>query len=601
MANNWTFFGGYPLGKYASLSVDCVEISQDIANNTSTVRLTAVINTNAGVQPVVTGATMTININGGGAIEKAPVEIKRSNSVLVFAREYVIGHSDDGTKTVGYSFKISLDDKRYNEAQVTGGLKLLDIPRPDNILAHDCFFGDTIQLAVSQNAQDFTHDIRYSYDYNEGYIAKGVTGNQNWTVPIDFLEHITDRPSAQIIFYCDTFLNGNLTGTRTSTITANVPASAKPVLHEFELTENNVKALACGLDKDYFVQSFSQVTANAKTAEGYRGSTIRSFTCQIKDSIALTDKPVILDTAGTFEVQAYVTDSRGMQSDIVSKTIHVLEYHQPVLNISARRSGETNTTATITRNISIAPLAINNKQHNTAKLSFRYAVSGSNVYLEDTGAGGSWTDIAELVNSDANMSASFDEAKNYIIEATLSDNFLTQVVTTNLLIANNYVYSYDKNKRFAVGKITDNSLPDGSIESTGGFYLNGKNILSDIKSASQENITNIVNDAVSEAIRDIKSQNEPQRFEFNTGTGIRVRNTVYLQFEYYHNAPNRAANLGVLPEGCRPEKTTTVTGSLWTTGKGESIPIFIQTDGNMYIYAIQQRTLRCQVSFNVLL
>lgn len=601
MANSWVFFGGYPLGKYASLSVDCVEISQDIVNNTSTVRLTATINTNAGVQPVITGATMTININGGGAIEKAPVEIKRSNSVLVFAREYVIGHADDGTKTVGYSFKISFDDKRYNEAQVTGGLKLLDIPRPDNILAHDCFFGDNIQLTISQNAQDFRHDIRYSYDYDEGYIVKDVTGNQNWTVPLDFMEHVTERPNARITFYCDTFLNGNLIGTRTSTITASVPANAKPVLHEFELTENNAKALACGLDKDYFVQNFSQVTASAKTAEGYRGSAIRGFTCQIKDSIALTDTPAILDTAGTFEVQAYVTDSRGMQSDTVTKTIHVLEYHQPALNISARRSGETNTTATITRNISIAPLAINGKQHNTAKLSFRYAVSGSSAYLEDTGAGGSWTDIAELVNSNANMFASFDEANNYIIEATLSDNFLTQIVTTNLLIANNYVYSYDKHKRFAVGKITDSNLPDGSIESTGGFYLNGKNILTDIKNASQENITNIVNNTVNRAISDIKSQNEPQHFAFNTGVGVRVGNTVFLQIEYYHNAPNRAANLGILPENCRPAKTTTVTGSLWTIGKGESIPIFIQTDGNMYIYAVQQRTLRCQVSFSVLL
>lgn len=594
MAHSWTFFGGYPLGKYASLSVDCVEISQDIANNTSTVRLTAVINTNAGVQPVVTGATMTIGIDGGGAIEKAPVEIKRSNSVLVFARDYVVGHADDGTKTVEYSFKISLDDKRYNEAQVTGGLKLLDIPRPDNILAHDCFFGDTIQLAISQNATNFRHDIRYSYNHDEGYVVKDVTGNQNWTVPIDFLEHVTERPSAQITFYCDTFLNGSLVGTRTSIITANVPASAKPILQEFELIENNPKVIACGLDKDYFVQNFSQVTANAKTAEGYRGSTIRSFTCRIKDGVSLSDTQTLLDAAGTFEVQAFVTDSRGMQSDIVSKTIHVLEYHQPVLNISARRSSETNTTATITRNISIAPLAINGKQHNTAKLSFRYAVSGSNDYLEDTGAGGSWTDIAELVNSDANMSTSFDEAKNYIIEATLSDNFLTQIITTNLLIASNYVYSYDKHKRFAVGKITDNSLPDGSIESTGGFFLNGKNILTDIKNASQENITNIVNNAVNKAM-------EPQLFTFNTGSGVRIGNTVYLQIEYYHNAPNRAANLGILPGGCRPAKTTTVTGSLWTTGKGESLPIFIQTDGNMYIYAIQQRTLHCQVSFNILL
>lgn len=579
MANSWVFFGGYPLGKYASLSVDCVEISQDIANNTSTVRLTAVINTNAGVQPVVTGATMTININGGGAIEKAPVEIKRSNSVLVFAREYVVGHDDDGTKTVGYSFKISLDDKRYNEAQVTGGLKLLDIPRPDNILAHDCFFGDNIQLVISQNAQDFRHDIRYSYDHDEGYIIKNVTGNQNWTVPLDFMEQVTERPSAQITFYCDTFLNGNLVGTRTSTITASVPVSAKPVLHEFELTENNAKALACGLDKDYFVQNFSQVTASVKTAEGYKRSAIRNFTCQIKDGLVLTDTPSILDTAGAFEIQAYVTDSRGMQSDTVTKTIHVLEYHQPVLSISARRSGETNTTATITRNISIAPLAVNSKQHNTAKLSFKYAVSGSNAYLEDTGAGGSWTDISELVNSDANMSASFDEAKNYIIEATLSDNFLTQTITTNLLIANNYVYSYDKHKRFAVGKITDNSLPDGSIESTGGFYLSGKNILDMAKTpAPQEQI---------EKFTDIKE-----------AVFIKKGDIVYVNFDFNSNRDGRM-DLGKIPENFRPKKEA-INFSLqrWST-VSEACPVFIQNDGTVYGYFKRGWYFRTQITYNL--
>ena len=584
MTNNWTFFGGYPLGKYASLSVDCNEISQDIINNTSTVRLTAVINTNAGVAPVTTGATMTVDINGGGAIEKAPVEIKRSNSVLVFAREYVIGHADDGTKTVGYSFKISLDDKRYNEAQVTGGLKLLDIPRPDNILAHDCFFGDTIQLAISQNAQDFRHDIRYSYDHDEGYIVKDITGNQNWTVPIDFLEHVTERPSAQITFYCDTFLNGNLVGTRTSTITASVPASAKPVLHEFELTENNAKALACGLDKDYFVQNFSQATASAKTAEGYKGSTIRSFTCQIKDSIALTDTPTALDTAGTFEVQAYVTDSRGMQSDTVTKTIHVLEYHQPVLNISARRSGETNTTATITRNILIASLAINGKQHNTAKLSFRYAVSGSSAYIGDTGAGGSWTDIAELVNSNANMSASFDEAKNYIIEATLSDNFLTQVITTNLLITNNYVYSYDKHKRFAVGKITDNSLPDGSIESAGGYYLNGKNILDMVK--------------VPEASAP-QPQEQVEKFtDIKEAVFIKKGDIVCVNFDFNSNRDGRI-DLGKIPENFKPKKEA-INFSLqrWST-VSEGCPVFIQNDGTVYGYFKRGWYFRTQITYNL--
>lgn len=580
---SWNFFNGNPFGKYISLYVDCQQISQDIANNSSTVQLIGTVNTNSGVQPVITGLTITVNINGGGAIEKLPIDLRRSEGKTVFSKSYTIPHNDDGSKQFDYRLIVSFDDGRYGSAQAGGTLRLLDIPRPDNILAHDCFFGDNIQLAISQNAQDFRHDIRYSYDHDEGYIIKDVTGNQSWTVPLEFLEHVTDRPSAQIMFYCDTFLNGNLIGTRTNTIIASVPASAKPVLHEFELTENNAKALACGLDKDYFVQNFSQVTASAKTAEGYRGSTIRSFTCQIKDGIALTDIPTILDTAGTFEVQAYVIDSRGMQSDTISKTIHVLEYHQPVLNISARRSGETNTTATITRNISIAPLAINGKQHNTAKLSFRYAVSGSNAYIEDTGAGGSWTDIAELVNSDANMNASFDEAKNYIIEATLSDNFLTQTVTTNLLIANNYVYSYDKHKRFAVGKITDNSLPDGSIESTGGFFLNGKNILDMVKAPE---------------IPAPQPKEEIEKFtDIKEAVFIKKGDIVYVNFDFVSNWDG-GHSLGYIPQNFRPQKDMCFHLARWSTTL-EGVPFFITTGGEIYGYFRRDWSFRTQITYNL--
>ena len=273
-----------------------------------------------------------------------------------------------------------------------------------------------------------------------------------------------------------------------------------------------------------------------------------------------------------------------MQSDTITKTIHVLEYHQPALSISAKRSGETNTTATITRNISIAPLTIDSKQHNTAKLSFRYAVSGSNDYLEDAGAGGSWTDISELVNSDANMSASFDEAKNYIIEATLSDNFLTQVITTNLLIANNYVYSYDKHKRFAVGKITDNSLPDGSIESTGGFYLNGKNILDMVKAPEvpvpqpQEHV---------EKFTDIKE-----------AVFIKKGDIVCVNFDFNSNRDGRI-DLGKIPDNFRPKKEA-INFSLqrWTT-VSEGCPVFIQSDGTVYGYFKRGWYFRTQITYNL--
>lgn len=579
---SWNFFNGNPFGKYISLYVDCQQISQDIANNSSTVQLIGTVNTNSGVQPVITGLTITVNINGGGAIEKLPIDLRRSEGKTVFSKNYTIPHNDDGSKQFDYSLIVSFDDGRYGSAQAGGTLRLPDIPRPDNILAHDCFFGDNIQLAISQNAQDFRHDIRYSYDHDDGYIIKDVTGNQNWTVPIDFLEHVTERPNAQITFYCDTFLNGNLVGTRTSTITASVPASAKPILHEFELVENNPKVIACGLDKDYFVQNFSQVTANAKTAEGYKDSTIKSFTCQIKNGVSFNDTRTLLDTAGSFEVQAYVTDSRGMQSDTVTKTIHVLEYYQPVLAIRARRSGETNTTATITRNISIAPLAINGKQHNTAKLSFRYTVSGSNVYLDDTGAGGSWTDIAELVNSDANMTADFDEAKNYIIEATLSDNFLTQVVTTNLLIANNYVYSYDKNKRFAVGKITDNSLPDGSIESTGGFYLNGKNILDMVKVPETP---------------EPQPQEQIEKFtDIKEAVFIKKGDIVYVNVDFVSRGGSYA--LGTIPSNFRPQKDVCFHLPRWST-TFEGVPFFVNADGTVYGYFRQNWSYKAQLIYNL--
>src|SRR5699024_8639867 len=99
-------------------------------------------------------------------------------------------------------------------------------------------------------------------------------------------------------------------------------------------------------------------------------------------------------------------------------------YFTPQLSFSAQRSGSTSTTVTVTRNARIAPLTIGGSQKNRMTISFKYKEHSASNYTIDTGsASGTWTTMSELVNSSANLGASFSVLKSYDLIGVISDNF----------------------------------------------------------------------------------------------------------------------------------------------------------------------------------
>ena len=102
-------------------------------------------------------------------------------------------------------------------------------------------------------------------------------------------------------------------------------------------------------------------------------------------------------------------------------------------------------------------------------LSFKVAPLGSTSYTADNGStSGSWTTIASLTNSPANMTGDYPANKSFTIIGTLSDKF-TSVEFSATVATESVVMSYDKDGRVGIGKIAENG-PPGSLDAQGNIY-----------------------------------------------------------------------------------------------------------------------------------
>lgn len=253
----------------------------------------------------------------------------------------------------------------------------------------------------------------------------------------------------------------------------------KPTFTGVTLADHNTAAQSL-IPGNTFIQVISNIKVTFNGGTGSYGSTITGYKAEIVGKNQTTNANGgtlgIMNYNGTITVRASVSDSRGRWSDTKDVSVTVLEYFAPALSFSVARTGSTSSTLTVRRNARVAPLTVGGAQKNTMTLSFKVAPVGSSNYTADNGsASGSWTTQNTLTNSAANMAGNYPANKSFTIIGTLSDKF-TSVEFSTTVATESVVMSYDKDNRFAVGKIVDTNLPGGSVESTGGYYLNGKSI-----------------------------------------------------------------------------------------------------------------------------
>lgn len=463
-------------GKYGGnlqLEISSAWNKQDIGNNTSTINIYVRLIANGYARVFGAGdKTLTFLIDGETVgTYKVDASINPGQSKDLKSADFVVSHYSDGTPPPGYiSAKLDIGFAEYSWAAVGEYVRLPTIPRASSIEASDGVIGGNINITINRAVSSFKHAIKCVWNGKTTVIANDVGTSFVWTIPKDFANDIPNLESGRGTLIVETYSNEKKIGEKSTDFTATVPDEVKPTLTGFTLTDTNTAAASVVPGEQAFIQILSNIKVNFGQATGAYGSTITGYYAEIvgkNQSITAQGGSLgIMNYTGNVTIRAGVTDSRGRTSNTIERTVNILEYFAPILNFNVVRSGAQSSTLTITRNAKVAPLTVDNIQKNQMKLTFKVAKFGSDDYKVDTGsASGTWTTVASLVNSNANLQGEYAANSSWTVLGILEDKFtatpFSAVVTTE-----SAVVSYGKD-RIGFGKIAEKP---NAVDSAWDFY-----------------------------------------------------------------------------------------------------------------------------------
>lgn len=465
------FSGAY--GTYLTLEVLTGTVSQNITGNSSKVRVWAKLRTNGyGALHGIT-APLTIQINGGSAIENISVNLGQNSESTVFIKEYEINHNSDGSKSFDVTVKVDINTGGYGSSTVSQTVYLKTIPRASSIGINQVAIGQNMSITINRADASFKHKLRYSWYGRSGEIANNVDTSSIWTIPKDFINDLPNSTSGTGTIYVDTYSGSDKIGTQTANFTATVPDDIKPALTGFTLTDGNSIATNIVSGGEHFIKILSDIKVNFGQASGVYGSTITGYFAEVvgKNQSTTTNGGGLglMNYDGQVVIRARVTDSRGRTSNAIERTVTILDYFPPILKFDVTRTGLNGGTLTIKRTAKVAPLVVNGSQKNKMTLTFKVKPLADKSYTSDTGpAAGSWTSISELVNSPANLSGQYPANKTWEVVGKLEDRY-TSTEFAAIVTTEGVVISYSQ---FGVGinKIWER----GALDIKGDIYANDK-------------------------------------------------------------------------------------------------------------------------------
>lgn len=470
-----TFSGQYGRNMVLELRAESIGTVY-VAENKSDVHVVGYLHTNGYASVWGVTADANITIDGNTATEHPGINIGVNSTQKIFEHTYPVWHNSDGTKTVGVKLSVTINTGGYGSSMVAFDLPLPTIPRAStgNVTATE--LGKTATINIDRKSSSFKHTLRYDWNGRTGTIASNVDTSYSWTLPLDFASAIPNATSSWGRVFIDTYNGGTKIGTKEATFSANVPGSIKPTLGSITLTDSNTTVKNLLGTANTFVQVMSNIKVTFNNASGSYGSTISSYRAEIVGKNQSTNSNNgllgIMNFNGTVTIRASVTDSRGRTSNTVDVQATVINYFTPQLSFTLQRSGSSSTTVTVTRNAKIAPLTVGGKQKNKMMISFKYKEHSATDYTTDTGsAGGTWTTISELVNSSANLGASFSVLKSYDLIGVIKDNFTTYEYKLSLG-TESYPLAI-RPDRIGFGKTPEKA---NIVDSAWEFYYNNKSI-----------------------------------------------------------------------------------------------------------------------------
>ena len=425
MATN-IFSGAW--GRLATLEVLSGVVSQNIAANTSRVRVWAVLYMTSPGSIYGVSPTLYFNVDNQQGSAVVNINLQSGQKATLWSKEFDITHDGDGKKTINIAVELPINQANYGTTRVAYDMTLQQITRTSSVYVGSGDIGSPMIINISSADSSLKHTVSYAIGSKSGTIASNVDTSCTWTPPMDICSTLPNAISGTATITVDTYSGSTKIGTSTGYATLSVPSSVAPTLDSITLSETDPLVKALVKDGKNFVQILSNIQANFNGASGAYGSTITGYRAEIVGKNLSIDanggKFTMLNFNGSATIRAIVTDSRGRTSAPKDISVNVIEYFSPSLHFTAQRSGSAGTTITVSRTAKIAPITINNTQTNVMSINFQYIPFGSSTKIDDTGsANGWWTAMSSLTGSSANLGASFPTTTSYKIIGTISDRF----------------------------------------------------------------------------------------------------------------------------------------------------------------------------------
>ena len=206
--------------------------------------------------------------------------------------------------------------------------------------------GSAVTIYTNRQSSSTTHTLTYSFGNASGTISTNVGASVSWTPPLSLASQVPSATSGICTITCYSYNGGTLTGTRTCTLTLNVPASVVPAISSVVMQDTNTTVVE---KIGEYVKSLSKLSVEI-TAAGSYGSTISSYRSSL-DGVTYTTASFtaskVFSAAGEMTLSITVTDSRG-RTAASSFTLNVLDYNSPSITLfSAERCNNDGTAAQV--------------------------------------------------------------------------------------------------------------------------------------------------------------------------------------------------------------------------------------------------------------
>ncbi|MGV3311329.1 DUF859 family phage minor structural protein [Streptococcus suis] len=361
---------------------------------------------------------------------------------LLLDKEIVVPHNPNGQKSfvVSGTFANDTGAVKQNLGTFSVTHQLERIVHTSTAMITGNAIGSPVNIAINRNTSALTHKLYWTFGPLSGTISENATTSATWTPSLPQLSpQIPNSSSGKATIRLETYVGAEKTGERNYEITLNLPSTVKPTLTGITLIDGNDKAKALNLGANNFVQAQSNIRPRFDGANGIYGSQIVSYRAEIQRWVNNQWQATTLSTtanngltgnanfSGRAKVVAYVTDSRGRQSDRREVEINYLPYHVPAISFRGERTGADDVKINVVRNLKIAPLTVGTMQKNTARLSFDVVDVQTNQRTNNVGGSANWTGATEheKINWTATLDGTYDVGKTYLVIGKLSDTFHT--------------------------------------------------------------------------------------------------------------------------------------------------------------------------------